>query len=241
LLNAVDGPLGDDARLFTAQDREHIYTGVVYPGEWTDEAVNGVLTLAAIILPEPMNDGLFLVAAREPPSALQYVTGRHPRETFTVEAMNEVQNGPPFGPASAPEYTTVGRDLLATQFDVEVDLEDLDSLERLDDVVLTELRTVEDHERPQEGYVPHEALLTIGTLAGEVMRRAFERDHDASVRWSDGTDVSSTGVALTVEVGEEEVTVNPVGKAFKLFENGSEDSLAFMYQTSAAVLQGDLD
>jgi len=241
LMNSVDGPLGDDAKLFNFQDREHIYTGVVYPEEWTDEVVNGVLTLSATVLPESMNDGLYLVSAHEPPSAPQYIAGRHPRGAFTVEAMSEVQNGPPFDASSASEYAEVGRELLANYFDLGVDVDDLDSLERLDEVVLTELRTVESHERSQEGYVPREALLTVGTLAGEVMRRAFERDYGARATWSEGADVSSTGVALTVAAGEDEITVNPVGKTFKLFENGSEDSLAFMYQTSGAVLQGDLE
>jgi len=36
------------------------------------------------------------------------------------------------------------------------------------------------------------------------------------------------------------MTVNPVGKSFKLFESGSSDSLAYMYETSVGVLENKL-
>lgn len=240
IMNAVERPLQGTVKLFNFHDDAGMYTGIVYTGEWDDEVTNGMLSLASTIRPNPA-DGLFVVSAIEPPEAITYLTGTHPRGAFVLEAMHEVQNGPAFGPESADHYADIGQELLARYFDVQVDVDDRDALETLDEVVLSELRTVEDDERPQEGYVPHEALILVGTLAGQIMRRALERDHGAGTAWSGNEDVSSTGVALTItDADGEELTVNPVGKAFKLFESGSSDSLAFMYETSVRVLQNEL-
>ncbi|WP_049922396.1 hypothetical protein [Halopiger djelfimassiliensis] len=73
------------------------------------------------------------------------------------------------------------------------------------------------------------------------MRRGIEHEHGFDSTWTENQTVSSTGVALTVsDDADEEVTINPVGKAFKLFESGSSDSLAFMYRTSVGVLHNEL-
>jgi len=237
LMNSVEGPLQGTAKLFNFHDDAGMYTAIVFTGEWDEEVTNGVLSLAGSIRPEPA-DGVFVVSAVEPPEVITYLTGTHPRSVFVLEAMHEVQNGPDFGPESAEHYADIGRELLATHLDVQVDADDLDALATLDDVVLSQLRMVEDDARPQEGYVPREALVLVGTLAGRIMRRALERNHGASAVWNEDADVSSTGVALTVTVDDDEkMTVNPVGKTFKLFESGSSDSLEFMYETTVAVLQ----
>ncbi|MFC7195835.1 hypothetical protein ACFQL4_16370 [Halosimplex aquaticum] len=240
VMNSVEGPLQGIAKLFNFHDDAGMYVGVVYTGEWDDEVTNGVLSLASTVRPDPA-DGVFVVSATEPPAGAEYLTGTGPRGAFVLEAMHEVQNGPAFTADSAEHYAEAGRELLAAYFDLQVDVDDLDALEALDEFVLSELRTVDDHERSQEGYVPHEALVLVGTLAGEVMRRALEGDHGASTVWTDDESVSSTGVALTVtDEGGDSMTVNPVGKAFKLFESGSSDSIAFMYQTTVGVLQNEL-
>lgn len=240
VMNSVDGPLSGTAKLFNFHDDAGMYTGVVYPGEWTDEVANGVLSLASSIRPDPA-DGVFVVSPTDPPAPVEYVTGAHPRGAFSLDAMHAVQNGPVFVPGTAPDMAEHGRKSLATHFDVHVDVDDLAALETIDDIVLSEIRTVEDREAPQDGYVPHEALLVLGTLAGEVMRRGFERDHDATTEWVTDESVSSTGVALSVASPDgNEMTVNPAGKAFKLFENGESDSIAFMYQTSVAAMQDEL-
>lgn len=240
IMNSVDGPLDGAAKLFNFHDDAGMYTGVVYADEWDEEVANGVLSLASSIRPEP-SDGVFVVSATEPPAALEYLTGAHPRSAYALEAKGEVQNGPAFAADAAEHYAAVGRELVARHFGVEVDVDDVDELETIDDLVLSELRPEDDPERPAQGYVPHDALVPIGTLAGEVMRSGFERDHGASTAWSDGQGVSSTGVALTVTAPDGgEITVNPVGKVFKLFENGSEDSVAYMYRTSVAAMNDEL-
>lgn len=73
------------------------------------------------------------------------------------------------------------------------------------------------------------------------MRRGLERDQGASTAWSANEEVPSTGVALTVADDRgEEMTVNPVGKAIKLSDSDSSDSLAFVYEASVGVLQNEL-
>lgn len=239
ILNSIEGPLQGTAKLFNFHDDTGMYTGVVYTGEWDEAVLNGVVSLAASVRPDPA-DGVFVVSATETPEPIEYLTGTHPRTAFVLDAIDELHNGPEFSPDSAEQYADTGRELLATYFDVQIDVDDIGDLETLDDVVLSELRTVDD-ERPQEGYVPHEALILVGTLAGQIMRRAIERDHGAGTAWTGGEAVSSTGVALSITDDEgEELTINPVGKAFKLFESGSVDSLAFMYETSVGVLQDEM-
>lgn len=155
--------------------------------------------------------------------------------------MGEVQNGPEFRPESAAHFAEVGRELLARHFGATIDVDDLNALEDLDEVVLAELRTVDDPERPQDGHVPREALVLVGTLAGEVMHRGLGRDHGADTEWTVDESVSSTGVALAVTApGGERMTINPVGESSKLFESGSSDGLAYMYETSVGVLENKL-
>ena len=83
--------------------------------------------------------------------------------------------------------------------------------------------------------------MLVGTLGGGVMRRGLERDHGADAEWTVDESVSSTGVALAVTApGGEGMTVDPIGKSFKLFESGSSDSLAYIYETSVGVLENKL-
>jgi len=240
IMNSVEGPLDGTAKLFNFHDDAGMYISVVYTGEWDEEIVDGAVSLASSVRPDPA-DGVYVVSVIEPPEGVAYLTGAHPRGDFVLEVMDEVQNGPEFGPESAAHFAGVGRELLARHFGATVDVDDLDALEDLDEVVLAELRTVDDPERPQDGHVPREALVLVGTLAGEVMRRGLERDHGADTEWTTDESVSSTGVALAVTApGGEGMTINPVGKSFKLFESGSSDSLAYMYETSVGVLENKL-
>jgi hypothetical protein len=235
IVNSVARPLAETTKLFNFHDDAGMYTGIVYTGKWDDEVTNGVLSLASTIRPD--TDGVFVVAATEPPAAVSYLTGRHPRTAFALKAIHEIHAGPGFSPDTAEHCAEIGQELLATHFGEEIDIVDIDGLERLDGIVLSELRTVDGHERPHEGYVPHEALILVGTVAGQIIRQALERDHGASTAWSEARDISSTGVALTITaVDGKEITVNPVGKAFKRFESGSSDSLEALYRTTTSVL-----
>lgn len=242
LMNSVGGPADGVAKLFNFQPEGEMHTGVVYTGDWSEDDANAVLNLVSGIRTDVGADGLHIVSPVEPPETLQYLTGTHPRGAFAMAAMVEVQNGVAFTPESVPRYADVGRDLLAEHLEAEADVEDLASLELLDDVVLTALRRVDEEEQPFEGYEPREALMTVGALAGEVMRNGFEAELPVETEWTDAGAMSSTGVALSVERTDEDegATVNPVGKTLKLYRNGATDSLVYMYQTSRAVLTGEL-
>lgn len=242
LMNSVGGPTEGVGKLFNFQTETGMHTAVVYTGEWDDDATNAVLSLAASLWTGIDLDGLHVVAANEPPGVVSYATGTNLRAAFAVEAMAELADGPEFGPESVPHYADVGEALLAKYFGLEVDRDDVSSLEALDEVVLSQLRPVEDHEQPLDGYVPHEALMLVGALAGEVMRRALEVDLPVRTEWADGGGISSTGVALRIDSTDDDegASVNPIGKAFKLYESGSTDSLAFMYQTTRQVVGDEL-
>lgn len=239
LMNSVGGPLDGLAKLFNFHDDTGMYTGIVYTGEWDDEVIRGVVSMASTIRPDPAA-GVFVVSARDPPTVVEYVTGTHPRTAFALDAIVELSTGPPLEADAAPEYADLGRQLLEEHFGTTIDPTDIGSLETLDDMVLSELRPVSDRTAAYEAYLPEEALVLVGTLAGEIMRHGLERDHDAETAWIDGASTSSTGLALAVTGDDGEMTVNPVGKAFKLFRAGSEDSLAFMYRTTVGVLDDEL-
>lgn len=247
LLNSLsDNPVGGVAKLFTffagdgETDAPHVVA--VHTGEWDEDATTAVVNLASRLRTGEGLDlqGFHVLSARRPPAPIRYLTGTHPRGAFALAAMVEVQNGPAFGPDSAPEYARTGQDLLATHVDVAIEEATEAALERLDEVILNDLRPTDDRHASVDGYTPREALLLVGCLAGEVMRRAFERDLGADVRWGDGEGMSSTGVVLVVDAGDAETRVNPVGKALKCFESGEADSLAFMYETSKRAVTGDL-
>lgn len=230
------------AKLFNFFDGDPVHTCVVHTGEWNETVTNGILNVALTVRSE-MDDGggIYVVSENEPPDAISYVSGTDPRGGFALAAMAEVQNGPEFSAASAQHYAKVGRKLLDEHFGVHIDADDADALEQIDDVVLSRLRPIDDRERSYDVYVPRAALIAVGTLAGEVMRYWFEQDHDMGTSWV-SADISSTGVALQISPDEDGdgVTVNPVGKALKLYESGESDSIAFMYESTEAIVQDEL-
>ncbi|MFY4812100.1 hypothetical protein ACOJIV_05220 [Haloarcula sp. AONF1] len=242
IINSVDGRAAEDCtRLFTFYRGSAMHIGVVYEGEWDEADTNAIVALLANLRRDEEIAGVHVINARKLPAEIAYLSGTHPRGAFATAALVGLQTGPPFGPDSVPHYAEVGQELLVDHLDVVVDSVDTAALERLDDVVLSQLRTVPETSS-QDGYTPQEALLLVGALAGEVMARMLESEYPVETEWSAGDEISSTGVVLTVRGTETgaEASVNPVGKALKLFDSGNEDSIAFMYQTVERIVEDDL-
>lgn len=237
LLNSMpENPVAGVGKLFLFYTPTEMYTGVVYVGEWEESDTRAVVSLARYLQADDDLDGLHVVSAVAPPPAVTYLTATHPRAAFALDARSEDE--PAFSPASAPAFADLGAELLARHADLRVDRTDTDTLARLDEFVLGELRPVADHDATHEGYVPREALLAVGTLAGEVMRHGLERELPVTVEWATDDEISTIGVVLQITTADADgaLTVNPVGKTFKLFESGDSERLADLYETCLEVV-----
>ncbi|MFC5368912.1 hypothetical protein [Salinirubrum litoreum] len=243
LLNSMpENPVAGVGKLFLFYTPTEMYTGVVYVGQWDEPDTQAVVSLARYLMADDDLDGLHVVSATAPPPAVTYLTDSHPRAAFALDARREVEDGPAFSAESAPRYADLGADLLTRHADLRVDRTDTGTLARLDEFVLDELRPVADRDATHEGYVPREALLAVGALAGEVMRHGLERELPVTVEWGTDDDIATTGVVLQITTADADgaLTVNPVGKAFKLFESGTEESLADLYETVLAVVDREI-
>jgi hypothetical protein len=254
VLNSMpDNPVEGVGTLFLFYTATEMYTGLVYVGDWTESDTAAVVSLARYLQDDDDLDGLHVVSAVDPPDAVKYLTTTHPRSAFALDATADRPGT--FTPESAPEFADLGAALLARHFDVRIDRTDTGTLAGLDEIVLDELRPIRAHDERYEGYVPREALLAVGALAGEVMRHGLEREsyaHDGSdgatrgvsvtVDWGVDEEISSTGVVLRITTADADgaLTVNPVGKTFKLYRSGAGDSLAGLYETCLAVVEREL-
>jgi hypothetical protein len=233
-----ENPVAGVGKLFLFYTPTEMYTGVVYVGEWDESDTQAVVSLARYLRADDDLDGLHVVSAEPLPPAVTYLTAAHPRAAFALDARSEVADRPAFSADSAPTYADLGADLLLRHADLRVDHTDTDTLAQLDAVVLDELRPVAP-DATHDGYVPREALLAVGALAGEVMRDGLERELPVTVEWGTDDDISTTGVVLRITTADADgaLTVNPVGKAFKLFESGESERLADLYETGLRVVR----
>ena len=246
LLNTMpENPVEGVGKLFLFYSSTEMFTGVVYVGDWTVSDTEAVVSLAQYLRVDEDLDGLHVVSTHEPPAAVTYLTATHPRAAFALDARRDAEMVPAFSPASAQKYADLGTDLLARHADLRVDRADTETLARLDAFVLDVLRVAPPDER-DDGYVPREALLAVGALAGEVIRHSLERAMPVTVTWGTDEEISRTGVVLVVTTAEADgtLTVNPVGKAFKLFRSGESERLADLYETCVRSVEravGDAD
>ena len=99
------------------------------------------------------------------------------------------------------------------------------SLEKIDDIVLR----MRDENTPVAGAVV-QVLLVLGCYVGEVLVR------NTGGLWVDpGPDEQRLGVTFPGVRMRNGAFFNPIGKVFRLMENGSQDSVAFFY----AVVKGE--
>jgi hypothetical protein len=243
LLNSMpENPVAGVGKLFLFYTPTEMYTGVVYVGDWDESDTRAVVSLARYLRADDDLDGLHVVSAEPPPAAVTYLTASHPRAAFALDARSEAEDGPAFSAESAAQFADLGMDLLTRHADLRIDRTDTETLARLDEFVLDELRPVADHDATHDGYVPPEALLAVGALAGEVMRHGLERELPVTVEWGTDEEISRTGVVLRITTADADgaLTVNPVGKAFKLFQSGDSERLADLYETVLAVVEREI-
>jgi hypothetical protein len=244
LLNSMpDNPVDGVGRLFLFYTPTEMYTGVVYVGDWNDSDVRAVVSLARYLQADEDLDGLHVVAAVAPPPAVRYLTSAETRARVALDAEAELPDDGTISPATAPDAADIGADLLSRHWDLHVDRSDTATLDRLDQFVFDVLRPVADHAETHEAYVPREALLVVGALAGEVMREGLERELPVTVAWATDEEISTTGVVLRVTTPEADgtLTVNPVGKTFKLYRSGESERLADLYETARRVVEREVD
>jgi hypothetical protein len=244
LLNSMpDNPVEGVGKLFLFYTSTAMYTGVVYVGDWCNPDVRAVVSLARYLQDDEDLDGLHVVSALDSPPAVRYLTAGGTSARFALDAEAELPDDAGISAETAPAAADVGADLLTRHGDVQVDRSDTATLDRLDQFVLDVLRPVADHTETDEAYVPREALLVVGALAGEVMRTGLERELPVTVAWGADEEISTTGVVLRVTSPEADgsLTVNPVGKVFKLYESGQSERLADLYETVLRVVARDLD
>lgn len=243
LLNSMpDNPVDGVGKLFLFYSEREMYTGVVYVGDWTESDTQAVVSLARYLRADEELDGLHVVSAVEPPSAVSYLTSTHAGAAVTLDAMADLVGTPQLSADSASEFADLGAELMARHAELHVDRTDTGTLARLDEFVLDVLRPVADHHVSHEGYVPREALLPIGALAGEVIRNGLERELPVRVEWGTDTEISSIGVVLQVTTADTDgtLTVNPVGKTLKLYRSGDSETLAGLYETCVQVVESEL-
>jgi hypothetical protein len=242
LLNSMpENPVEGVGKLFLFYSATEMYTGVVYVGDWSESDAAAVVSLARYLRSDEDLDGLHVVSAVALPPAVTYLATTHPRAAFALDARDE-RTDRAFTAESAPAFADLGADLLDRHVDVRLDRTDTGSLARLDGVVLDELRPLPDHGGRYDGYVPREALLALGALAGEVMRHGLERELPVAVEWGTDEEIASTGVVLqiTTEGADGSLTVNPVGKAFKLFRSGESERLADLHERCLRVTEREV-
>ena len=180
---------------------------------------------------------LLLVSALPVPEPVAYLFSKEPRSRFALNALARFGNRA-VTLEDASGTATEGRELVEQIFQIELQ-SGRDGLEQLDDLILRSLRTVEDPEADQPGYVPDVALELVGLLAGHMMIEAAAQDGDLGAEWVDpGRDMPGRKLAVKLERGSKWSLLNPLGKALKVFQNGSGDSLRFMYDGSVAMLRG---
>ncbi len=121
---------------------------------------------------------------------------------------------PPLAEVVAAAFADLAR-AVAAEYRVQLTVEGLRTLEE------TLAENVGDPEEDEIGY--WSSVVKLGAFAGEVLRASN------GGRWQ----VSDSGTlpfSLVTTFEGNEATVNPLGKAIKLFENGEEDSVAFLVE-----------
>lgn len=209
---------------------------LVYVGDWSDQDIVAFLNLGMIGSGDSVG-GLEIVSANPVPEILQSLFSTSARAQFCLRAMCNVdasQLGTPVGPIMAEATAEKTAALIQESWGESLSIENT-QLSELDDFILHKLRSVEDTSADQPGYVPEHALVGMGCLAGEIMlREARQNPQVKSAFWKiPDTPISRFGLAVEITFNDGgSAMINPIGKAFKVFENGDGDSLELLYRGS---------
>lgn len=214
--------------------------GYVYVGNWSDDDTFAFLN-TAYAQGDSVSD-LLLISAEPVPEILQFLFSTEPCALFCLKAMATLdvsQLAQQEGPKFAEEFAAATAKLMTDFFAERISI-DTAQLSQIDDLILKKLRSVEDVLADQPGYVPEVGLIGLGCLAGEIMLREVRSDNDVKTAFWKKPDESMTRFGLVVDIQSNSggsIVINPIGKAFKVFQDGDGDSLEFMFTGSMNLLR----
>ena len=240
-----NSPLCGIARSFQwFQDHGKPVWVYVYVGDWAEKDVLAFLNMALATGGGDTVSDYQLVSANPVPEVLQSLFSTEPRARFCVRAMVEIDESQlhqPTGPIFAEMFADKTAHLAGDFFDDELSIDTV-QLSQIDDLILDKLRTVSDRSAGQSGYVPERALVGLGCLAGEVILRDARTDARVESAFWKTPESGITRFGLVVEIKMRAggtVVINPIGKAFKVFEYGDGESLEFLFRATMNVLVAD--
>jgi hypothetical protein len=214
-------------RIFNEFREDAHYLTYVCTAPWTAERTEQALNdLSSLRLPgkEIEFTGrvvVRLLSAYPVPPSLEYVFADTPRGLFENRAMAQAGISLPLTSGAAPGIGERAAGLASEVFGEQLDLSDVDTLERIDRIVHRQLR-------PPDAYVPHYSLISLGCAAGETMRRV-PRVRAEWIRHERMT--HGIGLRVGLEAGGEPVTANPIGKLYSALEEGERESIAALART----------
>lgn len=222
--------------VFTKETNEIFY---VCTSVWTESitlnVLNDLLRLR-MTAPEIAHTGRVVIrflSGHPVPPSLEYILSDTSHGRFESACMLRLKLPAPLSPADMP---SIGERALVLMKEIYRDpprLEDLASAEKIDRIILNEMRAGAPHNQslPDDAYSPDYSLIAVGTILGEMLRRNPALD----ARWVKSPEcLMNVGVEIKLKVGGQAVTVNPLGKIVKLYRTGVSEAVAPFI---AAVLQ----
>lgn len=202
----------------------------VVAGPWTGALELGVLNvllkLTNYMETKVGATRVALVAPRPLPASLRYIFSSTPQGRFERLAIGQsgrYQVQVPIDPKDVDGLTSLAGQLLHVCFEGEASgtMEDVPALEQL---VLHRLRyPAEPSETmPAGGYTPISSLLLLGLLVGQSIRKAA---HSPAAWEVDPQEYFGLGMSTYIRSIGSRGVARVIGKMFKLYMNGSEDSI----------------
>lgn len=190
---------------------------------WTDQGAVEFLNthLAAL---EPDSEVTWVFASAWPVHPLvDYIFGTGSAGRLEAAALCETGDRR-LEAASAPACARLCVDLVRQYLGVDLDLDDLRSVQALDRLLLGTLRPCADPDLALTAgtYRPGATLELLGAAFGELIRRR----HDHRMRWAVAPEVvGGSFPVLEVDGGDDVTCLLPVDRVFRCYQEGSDRSL----------------
>ncbi len=214
-------PLYGYAKAFSYSNKNTRGVMIFCVREWEEPVVRAVLNYCHLLRSLAPGHELKVTSPHPLPSMLEYLISGTPSANLAIRLVMQL----PVLDELSPNRATLIADLvllvLKENIDPRLDMDQPDLIKRLDSLILAMAG-----DSSATGYVPLQAIMALGCLAGECMRRRWTHVGDVDVHWIDTNQETSTEpIALEIRAGDKKTIVNPIGKARKHYLNGGEDSL----------------